>query len=170
MNRTIVLFSAAAFLGTAIFGQDVSNSNNAGGNGNGKALGLDKIIHETYDSYRAKPGGGGSPQQMRYHGGPVMTGTVHVYYIWYGNWSGNSAPTILEHFANSIGGSPYFNINQTYSVSGMPVSGQVALSGVTTDNYSQGKALSDTAIRNVVSSAIASNRLLTSIRTASISC
>ncbi len=159
MNRTIVLFSAAAFLGTAIFGQDVSNTNNAGGNGNGKALGLDKIIHETFDSYKAKPGGGASPQQMRYHGGPVMTGTVHMYYIWYGNWSGNSAPTILEHFGNSIGGSPYFNINQTYSVSGMPVSGQVALSGVTTDNYSQGKALSDTAIRNVVISAITSGRL-----------
>src|SRR5438270_3606163 len=23
---------------------------------------------------------------ISYHGGPVMLGTTHVYYIWYGNW------------------------------------------------------------------------------------
>src|SRR6516164_1326835 len=30
-----------------------------------------------------------------YHGGPIMLGPTTVYYIWYGNWSGNSATTIL---------------------------------------------------------------------------
>ena len=43
-----------------------------------------------------------------------MLGTVNVYYIWYGNWAGNTATTILTDFASSIGGSPYFNINTTY--------------------------------------------------------
>ena len=28
---------------------------------------------------------------INYHGGPVMTGVPNVYYIWYGNWSGNTA-------------------------------------------------------------------------------
>src|SRR5436309_6630292 len=39
--------------------------------------------------------GGGSNNGIYYHGGPVMLGTVNAYYIWYGNWAGNTAPTIL---------------------------------------------------------------------------
>src|SRR5262249_7973558 len=58
-----------------------------------------------------RPQGGNG---ISYNGGPVMTGTTLVYYIWYGNWGGNSANTILEHFAGNIGGSPYYNINTTY--------------------------------------------------------
>jgi len=63
--------------------------------------------------------GGGNPNRpgnngISYHGGPVMLGTTNVYYIWYGNWSGNSATTILTDLASSIGGSGYFNINTTY--------------------------------------------------------
>src|SRR5262249_45208665 len=27
---------------------------------------------------------------IAYHGGPIMTGTVKVYYIFYGNWTGNT--------------------------------------------------------------------------------
>src|SRR6266542_7171323 len=59
-----------------------------------------------------RPGGGGNG--ISYRGGPLILGTTNVYYIWYGNWSGNSATSILTDFANSIGGSPYFNINTTY--------------------------------------------------------
>src|SRR5947209_2045126 len=51
---------------------------------------------------------------ISYHGGPVMLGTVHVYYVWYGDWSGNTATNILTDLAKSIGGSPYFEINTTY--------------------------------------------------------
>ena len=50
------------------------------------------------------------------HGGPVMLGTtVNVYYIWYGNWAGNTATTILTDLAQNLGGSPYYNINTTYT-------------------------------------------------------
>src|SRR5882762_1665362 len=58
----------------------------------------------------AKPSGNG----MFYHGGPLILGTPNAYYIWYGNWSGNTAITILSNLASHIGGSPYFNINTTY--------------------------------------------------------
>ena len=32
------------------------------------------------------PGGGPKSNGINYHGGPVMLGTVNVYYIWYGSW------------------------------------------------------------------------------------
>lgn len=97
---------------------------------------------------------------MAYHGGPLILGTTNVYYIWYGNWTGNSATTILTDFAQSIGGSPYFNINTTYyDGTGEHVSNSVAYGGATTDDYSHGKSLSDSAIFAVVSSAITSGRL-----------
>jgi len=94
------------------------------------------------------------------HGGPVMLGTTKVYYIWYGNWTGNTATTILTDFANTIGGSPYFNINTSYyNSSNVHVSNSVLYGGSTTDNYSQGTSLSDAAIQTIVSSAISSARL-----------
>ncbi len=97
---------------------------------------------------------------INYHGGPVMTGTVNIYYIWYGNWSGNSAGTILTNLGNNIGGSPYEHINSTYyNGSGTHVTGAVHYAGSTTDNYSQGKTLSDAQIETIVSSAISSGRL-----------
>jgi len=97
---------------------------------------------------------------INYHGGPVVLGTTGMYYIWYGNWSGNTATTILTDFANSIGGSPYFNINTTYyNGSNVHVSNSVAYRGSTTDNYSHGTSLSDSAVQAVVSSAITSGRL-----------
>src|SRR6476660_7552917 len=49
------------------------------------------------------------------HGGAAMTGTPNVYFVWYGNWSANSATTILPDLVSNLGGSPYFNITSTYS-------------------------------------------------------
>lgn len=107
----------------------------------------------------AKPGAGAA-NGINYNGGPVMLGTTNMYYIWYGNWSGNDAPTILTSLAQGIGGSPYFNINTTYyNGSGTHVSNAVHYAGSTTDAYSGGTALSDSAIQSVVSSAITSGRL-----------
>src|SRR5262249_38680290 len=51
---------------------------------------------------------------INYHGGPVMQQGANVYYIWYGNWQGDSATSILADLASHLGGSPYFNINSTY--------------------------------------------------------
>jgi hypothetical protein len=105
---------------------------------------------------KARPGTNG----ITYHGGPVILGTTNVYYIWYGNWSGNSATTILTNLGQNIGGSPYFNINTTYyNGSNTHVSNSVFYVGSTTDNYSRGKSLSDSAIQGVVSDALVSGRL-----------
>jgi hypothetical protein len=91
----------------------------------------------------------------------VILGTTNVYYIWYGNWANNaSAVAILSDLASNIGGSPYFNINTTYS-DGVPnlVSNSVRFVASTTDNYSRGTALNDSDIQTIVSSAISSARL-----------
>src|SRR5437762_2284472 len=45
-----------------------------------------------------------STHGLVYGGGPVMSGTVNVYYIFYGNWTGNTGPTILTDWARSVGG------------------------------------------------------------------
>src|SRR6266480_570710 len=55
---------------------------------------------------------------ISYHGGPVI-GTPNVYVIWYGLWTVNQQ-WIITDFLNSIGGSPYFDINTTYSIASTP--------------------------------------------------
>jgi hypothetical protein len=105
---------------------------------------------------KGRPGSNG----ISYHGGPVILGTTNIYYIWYGNWSGNTATTILTTLGQNIGGSPYFNINTTYfNGSNTHVSNSVFYAGSTTDNYSRGTSLSDAAIQGVVTDALVSGRL-----------
>ena len=108
-------------------------------------------------------GGGGS---IQYHGGPVILGGVNAYVIWYGTWTTSSggatlAKTIVTDFLNSIGGSPYYNINTTYyDGSGTHIRNSVTFAGATSDAYSQGSSnLSDSAIAAVVSRAIQSGAL-----------
>lgn len=109
------------------------------------------------DAGKAKPIGSNG---INYNGGPLILGGTNVYYIWYGNWSGNSATIILPDFAGNVGGSPYFNINTTYyDGSNNHVLNAVVFAGSTVDNYSQGSSLSDSQIQQVVSSAITSGRL-----------
>jgi hypothetical protein len=100
--------------------------------------------------------------QIIYHNGPVLNNAagVNVYLIWYGNWSGNTATTILPEFIGHLGGSPYFNINTTYYDShNVFVQNIVNLDGQTNDSYSQGTTLTDKKVKQVVSAAISSGRL-----------
>jgi hypothetical protein len=120
----------------------------------GKGWG-ERQVHSRANKARPKTGNG-----ISYHGGPLILGTTNAYYIWYGNWSGNSATSILTDFGNNIGGSKYYNINTTYyNGSNTHISNSVNLAGSTNDNYSQGTALSDSGVQAVVSSAISSGRL-----------
>lgn len=97
---------------------------------------------------------------ISYHGGPVMTGTVSTYFIWYGNWAGNSATSILADLATHIGSSPYFNINKSYyNSANVHVSGATQPGASGYDNYSKGTALTDANIQAIVAAQISSNAL-----------
>ena len=168
MKRTIYRSMLVALAGVGLLcaqngnGNSQGNDNNSQGNDNsgdtkpdGKGDGNGtKFAHSGGQS---KTGGNG----ISYHGGPIITGTTNVYYIWYGNWSADTiGQNILTVLAKSIGGSPYFNINTTYyNGSSVHVSNSVAYGTSAVDNYSQGKNLSDTGVQNVVTNAINSGAL-----------
>ena len=101
------------------------------------------------------------PNQIVYHGGPVFTQPAHLYYIWYGNWSGNSATSILKTLAESLGGSPLLRTDTTYyyKTTRSPATGMVNYMGSVNDLYSQGKSLTDASVQAVVRSVIASHAL-----------
>jgi hypothetical protein len=121
---------------------------------NGKGIGT---LNKFQKGEAGKPG---SDNGILYHGGPVLLGTVHVYYIWYGDWTGNTATTILTDLAQTIGGSPYYNINTTYkNGAGVAITNSVAYVSSTTVGYTQGTSLTDSQIRSVVSAAITSASL-----------
>jgi hypothetical protein len=102
-----------------------------------------------------------STNGISYHGGPLLTSGPRVYVIWYGSWSGDTATTILPTLLGNIGGSPYFNINTTYTNgAGVHVTNAVTLVGQTSDAYSQGKTnLSDAQINAIVTRAITNGSL-----------
>jgi len=155
----LTALAVASFLGTA-FSQ-----------GQSEVANQHKIVHrlrgdndeEKNKDQHPPEAGKAKPQRgngINYHGGPLILGGTHVYYIWYGNWNGNSATTILPDFAGHKGGSPYFNTTTTYyDGSNNHVLNAVVFSGSTLDNYSHGSSLSDSAIQAVVSDAINSNAL-----------
>lgn len=116
---------------------------------------------------RAPIGAAVSQNGINYHGGPVMgTKTApNIYYIWYGNWttnawaSNNTAMPILTNLARNIV-SPYYNINTTYTDgNGVPVLNSVVFKKSVTDNYSQGTALTDAGVWNVVANALKNGSL-----------
>jgi len=99
---------------------------------------------------------------INYYGGPVMTGTINVYIVWYGAWAGDTSTTIVPAFLNALGGSSYFNIDTSYyNTYPASVTGRLHLAATTTDAYSQGYALTDAKTQAVVTSAISSGRLPT---------
>jgi hypothetical protein len=94
---------------------------------------------------------------INYNGGPVMTNPHTVYIIWYGNWNGNSALTLLPNLISNLNGSPYFAINTTYENSSHNnVSGVVTLGPQVFDSYSQGALLSEGEVHSIVFRAILS--------------
>jgi hypothetical protein len=142
--RFVVLSSVLAAVGCGGMEQSDSMDQQADGRGGGLVSAEAKVTGQ------AGPGNG-----ISYHGGPIMTGTKTIYYIWYGNWSGNNATTILTDLAGSYSGSPYYNINTLYTnSSGGRVDNSAVFGGSTTVAYPYGTALSDAQIQSVVSDAI----------------
>ncbi len=110
---------------------------------------------------RTQAGKNGGTNGISYHGGPLILGTTNAYVIWYGNWAGNTATTIIPDFFSAVGGSPYFNINTTYTDgAGRRITNAVRYAGSTTDAYSQGSTnLSDAAIQAIVNTAVTTGAL-----------
>jgi hypothetical protein len=100
---------------------------------------------------------------INYHKGPVMLGTVNLYFIWYGSWGDDNTQAILTDEAQTIGGTAWFNINSTYySGSGRTlkhVGNSVKYKAAIADDYSRGINLDDSDIAAIVASAINSKRL-----------
>jgi hypothetical protein len=107
---------------------------------------------------RAKPTGDAvvTGNGINYHGGPVLKGNpVPLYIIWYGNWNStgsNTAATVslVEHFINTLGNTPYEKIATTYGDNTGNVSGNVTLGGAIFDTGSQGTRLNNTRLGNIV--------------------
>src|SRR5438309_8389596 len=99
----------APFVAAAIFASSAYAAGVLGPDSDEELVPSGKGWGERAQPGHANPHAKPSATGINYHGGPLILGTTNVYYIWYGNWSGNTAGTILDNFAGHIGGSPYFN-------------------------------------------------------------
>jgi hypothetical protein len=168
-HRTTGLFVlAAAFLFLTCFGASAQEVRHGNGNGlrpNGKHQGIEDPNAPPEQETSAEPEAKNANQDAHakgqffrssgngiyYHGGPVLLGTVNVYYIWYGNWSGNSATSLLSTLVSDLNNSSYEHINTTYyNGTNQHVSGQLHLAGQVNDNYSEGTSLGDANIESIV--------------------
>ncbi len=91
---------------------------------------------------------------ISFHGGPVMTGTPTLYYIYYGTWSSGDQ-TILNALASGLGGSAYELVNSSYT----GVTGNLSYGGSYSPGYPNGTSLSDSTIKTIVSNAITGGHL-----------
>jgi hypothetical protein len=96
---------------------------------------------------------------IEYNGGPVMLGPHNVYFIWYGNFSGNNALAILPDLINGFGGSQYFNTNTTYGDASANIANTATMAGQIFDNYSQGTALTGTTFSNLINATLNSGKV-----------
>jgi Phosphate-induced protein 1 conserved region len=122
---------------------------------------------------------------ISYLGGRVMSHPMHVYLIWYGNWTNSPAVPIVEYLLSNFGNSNYHRINQLYyqlGVSADPpdtldgsveagsgvmndagdqhfVSGSITFVQSLYDNYSLGIALNDQEIIQIIAQALQANKL-----------
>ncbi|GAC1338181.1 MAG: hypothetical protein NVSMB23_05580 [Myxococcales bacterium] len=109
----------------------------------------------------AQAGPSSSAQRpVRYHGGPVLRGTVGVYFIWYGAWPEGGAREILPDLVRGLSGSGYLRLQEGFrDASAGGAGSQVVLRGSTFDRYSQGKVLSDASVASSVTRAIVAREL-----------
>ena len=160
--KRIISFSLAFtfFVAVGYFGMAITHSQGKSDQAPGGSHELNVGAPSQNRGFALTVGGTAATSPITNHGGPVMTGTIHVYLIWYGNWNqtnGTDTPAgqqLVRDFVSNIGGSPHFNINTSYP----GITGAVTYSGQTTDTGTKTR-LTDSNIQSIVSSAITSGRL-----------
>lgn len=103
---------------------------------------------------------------MNYYGGPLIT-TPTIYIIWYGNWNqsnGSDTPAgqqLIRDWASSIGGTPYYQLNTSLSVSGYTITGNVNFTPTSNEITDSGtsKSLADADIQAIVARNIGTGKL-----------
>jgi hypothetical protein len=153
-------------LGLLVAGLVVAAASQAGtvvANGNsqfkptGKGFGeLDNVASAQSDGKAGGAQTGASIMGLSLHSGnPMVASTNHIYYIWYGSAWDAASQSLLTTWGNSIGGSPYFNINTTYyDHSNVHVKNSVTLAGQTSVGYTYGTNLTDANIVSIVTDAL----------------
>jgi len=121
-------------------------------------------------------GGGGSNNGISYHGGPVLQSGTNVVAVYWasspiyvngptpGTHGGNAADqSLVGEFLRSLGGSPYFNINSTYTDgSGRAIANSVSYTGYWANNTgvpANGQNVSDGQMLSMLSSGFTSGAL-----------
>jgi hypothetical protein len=118
---------------------------------------------QIWPGFALTTGGTRKTTAMNYYGGPLIN-TPTIYIIWYGNWnqsngSDNAAgQQLIRDWANSIGGTPYYQLNESLSVANYPISGNVAFGGEITDSGTS-TSLSDADIQTIVGRNIGGSKL-----------
>jgi len=105
--------------------------------------------------------------RIEYHGGPLVTSTADVYFVWYGCWDSTCGAggdpvtqSLVEDFTSSIGGSPYLQILSTYpDCCGHGPTGALLFAGSVYDHYSRGTDLTATDIAGIIADLITNNVL-----------
>lgn len=101
-------------------------------------------------------GSGSTAAVMSYHGGKIVTTSLQVYLIMYGDWKSQpEVARLLAEFLNSLSGSPWMNINNSYyDKAANTGTSQVSHGGTCYDAYSHGSSLSDADVLAVVKTCI----------------
>jgi hypothetical protein len=88
--------------------------------------------------------------------GTAAKGPVHLYLIFYGNWTGTDpgGPGLMQDFCNNLGGSPYWNMFTTYNQPAV-IQNAITVAGTVSDAGSQGVNLTDASLQLVVKKWIA---------------
>ena len=98
--------------------------------------------------------------KVEYHGGAIMLAPKNLYFIWYGFWSGSTAPAILTELAQNIGGSSYLSAITRYRTpAGNVPANAVSYIGSIEDIYSIGPYPMWDNVGLIVAQAVASQRL-----------
>jgi hypothetical protein len=159
LNRNLMLLAVSCAFASVATAGTVRESSDSVYKPTGKGWGELDIDTQSHPQKAATLKAQRRRSDLSYQGGPVMVSNNNVYYIWYGTWD-PASKNVLNNLAQSIGGSPYFNINTTYyNGSGTHVKNVVSLAGSTTNSGTLGTQLSDANIQSIVATAITSGAL-----------